>query len=70
MSDKEPEDRLDLMEKRIHERLDLIEKAIHERFDHIHRRHRRIQNYLAAAIGLIIVLMGLLAWSWYVPAHP
>jgi cell division septal protein FtsQ len=56
MSDQELEQRLDLMEKRIHERL-----------DHMHRRDKRIENYLFAFMGLVILLIVLVAWSWYMP---
>jgi hypothetical protein len=56
MSDQELEQRLDLMEKRIHERL-----------DHIHRRDKRIENYLFAFMGLVILLIALGGWSWYMP---
>jgi len=73
MIDKELEERPDLMEKGIHERFDhihrrdeefeerlgLMEKRIHERLDHIHRRDKRIENYLAALLGLTILLIGL-----------
>jgi hypothetical protein len=58
-----------MSDKELEERLTLFEKSMHERFDHIHARHRRIENYLFTATGLMLILLGLELWRLFF-LHP
>ena len=59
-----------MSDEELEERLDVIEKGIHERFDSIHRRHKRIENVLRLLVGLMILLLALVSYSWYAVPQP